>query len=116
VEGVVSGLLRSKGERREPRTPQISNQIDATELVTLSSFSDKVPTETKQAMACRLCDCNDKSTPGLAIFCRFVEKTGLFHGNIRPGKNSFCRAEKTTRQKSRKISFANSCQVEKKDF
>jgi hypothetical protein len=31
VEGVVSGLLRSKGEGREPRTPQFSNQIDATE-------------------------------------------------------------------------------------
>jgi hypothetical protein len=61
VEGVVSGLLRSKGEGREPRTPQISNQIDATELVTLSLFSDKVPTETKHAMACRLCDCNDQS-------------------------------------------------------
>jgi hypothetical protein len=30
VEGVVSGLLRSKGEGREPRTPQFSNQIDAT--------------------------------------------------------------------------------------
>jgi hypothetical protein len=31
VEGVVSGLLRSEGEGREPRTPQFSNQIDATE-------------------------------------------------------------------------------------
>jgi hypothetical protein len=30
VEGVVSGLLRSKEEGREPRTPQFSNQIDAT--------------------------------------------------------------------------------------
>jgi hypothetical protein len=30
VEGVVSGLLRSNGEGREPRTPQFSNQIDAT--------------------------------------------------------------------------------------
>jgi hypothetical protein len=97
VEGVVSGLLRSKGEGREPRTPQISNQIDATELVILSLFSDKVPTETKHAMACRLCDCNDQSIPGLASFCRFVEKTGLFHGKNRPGKNS----------------FANICQVEK---
>jgi hypothetical protein len=32
VEGVVSGLLRSKGEGRESRTPQFSNQIDATAL------------------------------------------------------------------------------------
>jgi hypothetical protein len=31
VEGVVSDLLRSKGEGREPRTPQFSNQIDATD-------------------------------------------------------------------------------------
>jgi hypothetical protein len=30
VEGVVSGLSRSKGEGREPRTPQFSNQFDAT--------------------------------------------------------------------------------------
>jgi hypothetical protein len=30
VEGVVSGILYSKGEGREPRTPQFSNQIDAT--------------------------------------------------------------------------------------
>jgi hypothetical protein len=30
VVGVVSGLLRSKREGREPRTPQFSNQIDAT--------------------------------------------------------------------------------------
>jgi hypothetical protein len=30
VEGVVSGLLLSKREGREPRTPQFSNQIDAT--------------------------------------------------------------------------------------
>jgi hypothetical protein len=28
VEGVVSGLLRRKGEGREPRTPQFSNQIN----------------------------------------------------------------------------------------
>jgi hypothetical protein len=27
---------------------------------------------------------------GLASFCRFVEKTGFFHGKNRPGKNSFC--------------------------
>jgi hypothetical protein len=33
VEGVVSGLLRSKREEREPRTPQFSNQIDATDYV-----------------------------------------------------------------------------------
>jgi hypothetical protein len=45
-----------------------------------------------------------------------VEKTGFFHGKNRPGKNSFCRAEKTTRQKPGKISFANICQVEKIDF
>jgi hypothetical protein len=30
VEGVVSGLLRGKGEGREPRTRQFSNQIGAT--------------------------------------------------------------------------------------
>jgi hypothetical protein len=32
VGGVVSGLLRSKGEGREPRIPQFSNQIDATAI------------------------------------------------------------------------------------
>jgi hypothetical protein len=53
---------------------------------------------------------------GLASFCRFVEKTGFFHGKNRPGKNSFCRVEKTTRQKPGKISFANIYQVEKIDF
>jgi hypothetical protein len=55
-------------------------------------------------------------TAGLASFCRSVEKTGFFPWKNRPGKNSFCRAEKTTRQKPGKISFANICQVEKKDF
>jgi hypothetical protein len=29
VEGVVSGLLRSKGEGLEPKTHQFPNQIDA---------------------------------------------------------------------------------------
>jgi hypothetical protein len=53
---------------------------------------------------------------GLASFCRFVEKTGFFHGKNRPGKNSFCVVEKTTRQKPGKISFANIYQVEKIDF
>jgi hypothetical protein len=32
VDGVVSGLLRSKDEGREPRTSQFSNQIDATDF------------------------------------------------------------------------------------
>jgi hypothetical protein len=54
--------------------------------------------------------------PGLASFCRFVEKKRFFPWKNRPGKNSFCRAEKTTRQKPGKISFANICQVEKIDF
>jgi hypothetical protein len=31
----------------------------------------------------------DRLQPGLASFCRFVEKTGFFHGKSRPGKNSF---------------------------
>jgi hypothetical protein len=51
---------------------------------------------------------------GLASFCRFVEKTDFFHEKNRPGKNSFCRAEKITRQKPGKICFANICQMEKK--
>jgi hypothetical protein len=57
-----------------------------------------------------------KVASGLASFCQFVEKTGFFHGKNRPGKNSFCRVEKTTRQKPGKISFANIYQVEKIDF
>jgi hypothetical protein len=44
------------------------------------------------------------------------KKTGFFHGKNRPGKNSFCWVEKTTRQKPGKISFANIYQVEKVDF
>jgi hypothetical protein len=39
VEGVVTGLLRSKGEGREPRTPQFSNQIDATGALSPSLFT-----------------------------------------------------------------------------
>jgi len=28
---------------------------------------------------------------GLASFCQLVEKTGIFRGKNRTGKNSFCR-------------------------
>jgi hypothetical protein len=49
VEGVVSGLLRIKGEGREPRTPQFSNQIDATghyDVDKLLNFVFNIQTET----------------------------------------------------------------------
>jgi hypothetical protein len=41
VEGVVSGLLCSKGKGQEPRTPQFSNQIDATVQVCARSLTGK---------------------------------------------------------------------------
>jgi hypothetical protein len=51
-------------------------------------------------------------------FISYLQGWQVFAGSWknRPGKNSFCRAEKTTRQKPGKISFANICQVEKIDF
>jgi hypothetical protein len=49
VEGVASGLLRSKGEGREPRTPQFSNQIDATDGASAKSTCSAV---TKDGKSC----------------------------------------------------------------
>jgi hypothetical protein len=58
----------------------------------------------------------DPLQAGLASFCLFVKKPVFSMEKNRPGKNSFCRVEKTTRQKPGKISFANIYQVEKIDF